>query len=103
MRSTGCWDATVGGNLVHLIVAQDFEDCGEDVEPDASHEPFDSLLLVAEVVRKSGFQGELGHSLLALPEELSNRFDDRVTIVDLARDQPFVVREVLLEILDELA
>ena len=95
-------EAAVSGDLVHLVVAQDFEDRREDVQPGAPRELFDSLLLIAEVVRKGGFQGELGHALLALPEELSNRLDDRVTVVDLARDQLVVFGEVLLEVFDEL-
>ena len=47
-------------------------------------------------------QGELGHALLPLPEELANRFDNCIAIVDFAGDQLIVVREVLPEVLDEL-
>src|SRR5690606_8189664 len=38
-----------------------------------------------------------------LPEELADRLDDRVAIADLAHDHLLFVREVLLEVLEELA
>ena len=96
------WEAAVCSDLIHLVVAQDLEDRRKEIQANVSCEVFDATLLVTQVVWKSRFQCELGHALLAFPQELPNRLDDRVAVVDFARDQLLVAGEVLFEVFDEL-
>ena len=58
----------VRGDLVHLIVGQDLEDDGEEIEPVTLGDLLDLLLLGAQVLRERRLQGEFGHVTYPFPE-----------------------------------
>jgi hypothetical protein len=58
----------VRGDLVHLIIGEDLEDDGEEIEPELARELLDLQLLGAQILGKGRFQCEFGHVTCPFPK-----------------------------------
>ena len=60
--------ATVGGDLVHVVVAEHLEHDRKEVETMPARDLFDLVLLVPQIARQRGVGGKLRHGYFPLPK-----------------------------------
>ena len=61
-------EAPVGRDLVHLVVFENLEDGGKEVETVASGDVLDARLLLAQITGQRRVEGELAHAYFPLPK-----------------------------------
>ena len=98
-------ETAVGGDFIHLIIRQNFEDNGEEVEAVLACGFFDAILRFSEITWQCGIEGEFAHGgpSFALSEKVLDAADDGIFVANFAGHDAFVLRKVLAQILDELA